>query len=1268
MSVVRTLLSLIFAFLTVAVCRPALAQVPPPAGILDTSFGTGGVASHVLPGYVTRIYGMDVQADGKILLAGSAWAGGDYQRAMVMRLHANGSLDTSFGTNGASYYGPNVNLSYTARRIEVMSNGKIMVAGDTGTSVFVYRLQASGTADFSYSSSTLAFTSQVKVAGLGVQSSGQSVVAFQANRNNASDTDVYVYRFYENGSVDSSFNAYSGRYTYSTINNDTAAALLVQPDDKVLVGGSSNNSSQIFVTRLTESGTPDSSFVSSSGRYDHNYSAYTPEELRALALDSSNHILILTRLQGASNDVALTRLTPSGQADIYFGQHGNITTSLGSINTVPTAILVQPDRRIVIGAHQQIGAGNNKFWLKRLEWFGAVDESFGSSGLLGVESGSTDVESAALHAGPDGTLLLAGSSAEVNGYLRASVTARVSMGPLLTVPEITITQEPVAQTVEIGESFTLTVEASGVADPIYSWYRGGILVKRSAEAFLTQTGAPSSEGTYHVEVRSSGVAKNSQQVMVKVLQPPVVAALASELIGYNGSDTKILGSISAGRYPMNVQWFKGETVVNEQILYYPSPLFWLNFNPTSPDMAGSYHFTVTNSDGEATGASTELKIMTNPSLSLPVAAAVVPLGGYAALQVQPYSSLEYRLQWYKNGKVVTKANSKKVDISDAEFDDAALYTVRISSLLGKYTSEELKLSVVDLRARKHMAAAGKPYTLEIPVRDFGLTYQWLHEGEPLEDGDGISGAATAKLTFASMAEEHVGNYTCTISAGQTELVTAGQELKIATAAPVLGSIALPAARLGSFYAAPLPLPEQTATLEIKGLPAGFFYSPEEGELYGTPTKAGSFKLTVTAVNPLGKSASVQVTLVVEGFPAERRGRFYGLVSSGPSEGIFDITVTSTGSYTGKLTVCNKYGKTASTSFKGVFSLPWVDGLPPEPGAEHTASSTINLGLFAPYYQPSTVTLRLRDHGINGWVLFHRQHRDGNFEEQFDLYAPSCPWTAKNPLGSAYRGTYNIAWSPGGHAPGGTSFSRATVSAAGVMGLSGKMSDGTGITLSAPVTAQHESNGFIPLYGSRGGVGVNLTINPGIGSPAYLDSHLSGNLHWSKYADSYKGQKNNPISFDDGLSMTGGSKYLPPNYEDLTGPLMLNARLGENNVDIDVFGTATNGTLKTNHKVAVDMEPGQNARGLRTISFNAATGLFSGSGVFVYDEEVYDPVRDVIKYVTRRQPYTIQGLVVRNSTDLTSTGHGYGLLPEVVTDGERYYKLNASYGVSVNPSY
>lgn len=1256
MSVVRTLLSLIFAFLTVAVCRPALAQVPPPAGSLDTSFGTGGVASHVLPGYVTRIYGMDVQADGKILLAGSAWAGGDSQRAVVLRLHANGSLDTSFGTNGASYYSPDVYLSYTARRIEVMSNGKIMVAGDAGNSVFVYKLQASGAADSLYSPTVLTFTSQATVAGLGVQSDGQSVVAFHANRNNASDRDVYVYRFYENGSVDSSFNSFSGRYTFSTTGNDTAGALLVQPDNKVLVGGSSNSGSQIFVTRLTVSGTPDSSFVSSSGRYDRNYSASAPEELRALALDSSNHILILTRLQGALNEVALTRLTPTGQVDAYFGASGHVVTTLGSLNTLPTALLVQPDRRIVIGAYEMMGAWSGKFWLKRLEWSGTVDAGFGSNGMLGVDSGSTDVQSAAMHAGPEGTFLLAGSSAQVNGFLRASTTARVFLGPLLAVPEITITQEPVAQTVEIGETFTLTVEASGVADPIYSWYRGGILVKRSAEAFLTQTGAPNSEGTYHVEVRSSDVAKNSQQVMVKVLQPPVFAEPASEFIGFNGSYTSMSGSISAGRYPMNMQWFKGETVVSEQILYNSSSRLRLEFNPATPDMAGSYHFTVTNSDGEATSASTELKIVSNPSLSLPVAAAVVAVGGDVALQARAYSSLEYRLQWYKNGKVVTGGNSDNLGINAADFDDAALYTVRISSLLGKDTSEELKLSVVDLRARKHMAAAGKPYTLEIPVRDHGLTYQWLHEGEPLEDGDGISGVATAKLTLASMAEEHVGNYTCKIRAGQSELVTADQELKIATAAPVLGSIALPAARLGSFYAAPLPLPEQTATLEIKGLPAGFFYSPEEGELYGTPTKAGSFKLTVTAVNPLGKSAAVQVTLVVEGFPAERSGRFYGVLNNGLSEGIIDITVTSTGTYTGKLTLCNKFGKTASTSFKGVFSLPW----PGEPGTEHIASSTLG--------QHSTVTLRLRDYGINAWPLFYRQHRDGNFVEQFEVNAPSCPWTAKNPLGSAYRGTYNIAWNPGSYTPGGMSFSRATVSAAGVMSLSGKMSDGTGITLSAPVTVQHEANGFTPMYGSRGGVGVNLTINPGIGSPAYLDSHLSGNLHWSKYADSYKGQKNNPVSFDDEIFMTGGSKYLPPNYEDLTGPLMLNAGPWEYNVSIDVFGSPARGTLKTNHKVTVDPDPGYNAMGLRTVSFNAATGLFSGSGVFVFEEEIYDPARDIIKYVTRKQPYTIQGLVVRNSTDLTSTGHGYGLLPEVVTDGERYYKLNASYGVSVNPSY
>ena len=65
-----------------------------PDGVLDTSFGTGGIAGP-LPLDATN--GVGLQSTGKIVAYGLSSGG---EGASLVRLNTDGSLDTTFGTNG----------------------------------------------------------------------------------------------------------------------------------------------------------------------------------------------------------------------------------------------------------------------------------------------------------------------------------------------------------------------------------------------------------------------------------------------------------------------------------------------------------------------------------------------------------------------------------------------------------------------------------------------------------------------------------------------------------------------------------------------------------------------------------------------------------------------------------------------------------------------------------------------------------------------------------------------------------------------------------------------------------------------------------------------------------------------------------------------------------------------------------------------------------------------------------------------------------------
>ncbi|WP_424949805.1 NPCBM/NEW2 domain-containing protein [Deinococcus sp.] len=131
----------------------------------DTSFGSAGrvvtsfTAQALDHAYLTTL---TVQPDGKILAGGGAHDGtgsGPYINAgwqLVVRYSANGTLDTSFGTNGSAKvdigrYGA------SAQVLRVLPDFTLLVAGRTVTSVgdlcTLRRLNASGTLDSTYGTS-----------------------------------------------------------------------------------------------------------------------------------------------------------------------------------------------------------------------------------------------------------------------------------------------------------------------------------------------------------------------------------------------------------------------------------------------------------------------------------------------------------------------------------------------------------------------------------------------------------------------------------------------------------------------------------------------------------------------------------------------------------------------------------------------------------------------------------------------------------------------------------------------------------------------------------------------------------------------------------------------------------------------------------------------------------------------------------------------------------------------------------------------------------
>ncbi len=115
-------------------------------GTPDTAFGVGGkVTSNFVPGNPDAINEVLIQADGKILGVGIAAPTG-LERHLLVRYNTNGTLDTTYGTNGVagSYFGNSQEFLYGAK---LLASGKVVVVGFIGRNATIARYNADGSPD-----------------------------------------------------------------------------------------------------------------------------------------------------------------------------------------------------------------------------------------------------------------------------------------------------------------------------------------------------------------------------------------------------------------------------------------------------------------------------------------------------------------------------------------------------------------------------------------------------------------------------------------------------------------------------------------------------------------------------------------------------------------------------------------------------------------------------------------------------------------------------------------------------------------------------------------------------------------------------------------------------------------------------------------------------------------------------------------------------------------------------------------------------------------
>ena len=212
------------------------------AGALDPTFGSGGKVRTPIGSGDDRATALAIQSDDRIVLAGYSMSESTFDDFALVRYTSNGALDPTWGSGGivTTSLGGGTDQ---AQAVAVQANGKIVVAGSTHRATHdfaVVRYLSTGVLDTTFSSDgkvATDFASDGDVAyGVAIQSNGRIVAAGEASVPGFGDT-FGLARYTISGALDSTFGS-GGRVMTTGEGAAGIRGVALQSDGKIVVAGS----------------------------------------------------------------------------------------------------------------------------------------------------------------------------------------------------------------------------------------------------------------------------------------------------------------------------------------------------------------------------------------------------------------------------------------------------------------------------------------------------------------------------------------------------------------------------------------------------------------------------------------------------------------------------------------------------------------------------------------------------------------------------------------------------------------------------------------------------------------------------------------------------------------------------------------------------------------------------------------------------------------------------------------------------------------------
>jgi len=358
-----------------------------------------------------------VLQSGRLLVAGGASVSGDstyptYQLPALARFGGNGAPDAGFGNDGW-VLAPTPGANGTLVDVALTGDGKIVGFGTYSTSpasgghAMLTRLSANGTPDTSFGPNALrlfALGASDTPTRMALQADGKLVALINFGTTGNSEC-IGVVRVNTDGTTDTAFR--SGGNECLTSDNPTipvaiGEAIAIQADGRIVIAGYANHLSvsngDMLVVRLLANGQPDPAFGTGGFTwiaYDQGGSLLDMAD--AVAIDSAGRIVVAGSFENIySTDMAIVRLLSNGQLDTSFGVMGRASVNFGTDHSTlnrtqasAASVTVLPGDRLIVAGNASVaepGSYTSYGAAAELDAQGNLDTRFGDGGAWTVLS------------------------------------------------------------------------------------------------------------------------------------------------------------------------------------------------------------------------------------------------------------------------------------------------------------------------------------------------------------------------------------------------------------------------------------------------------------------------------------------------------------------------------------------------------------------------------------------------------------------------------------------------------------------------------------------------------------------------------------------------------------------------------------------------------------------------------------------------------------------------------------------------------------------